>query len=98
MKLFGVSSLSAGTLSTMAVGAGVVLLAPVVVPIVASVMKPMVKAVFKGGILAYENARIAVAETKETIEDIAAEARSEMAAVQEQTAKMAKSGSKKSAK
>ena len=95
MKLFGVSSLSAGTLSTMAVGAGVVLLAPVVVPVVASVLKPMAKAVFKGGILAYENARIAVAETKETIEDIAAEARSEVSASQ---GKAVKAGAKKAAK
>ncbi|MGD8443877.1 MAG: DUF5132 domain-containing protein [Desulfobacterales bacterium] len=95
MKLLPGSSITGSTVGTMAVGAGVVLLAPVVVPIVASVMKPMVKAVFKGGILAYENARIAVAETKETIEDIAAEARSEISAGQTQAAK---TGAKKTTK
>jgi hypothetical protein len=75
-----------------------VLLAPVVIPVVASVMKPLAKAAIKGGILAFENARVAVAETKETIEDIAAEARSEVAAVQEQAANTAKPSAKKSAK
>jgi hypothetical protein len=64
--------------SAMAIGAGVVLLAPIVIPVVASVMKPLAKAVIKGGMLAYENAKIAIAETSETIEDIAAEARSEI--------------------
>jgi hypothetical protein len=84
--------------TAMAIGAGVVLLAPVVIPVVASVLKPLVKAAFKGGMLAFENARVAVAETRETIEDIAAEARSEMAAIHEQNAKTAKAGAKKSSK
>ena len=84
--------------TAIAIGAGVVLLAPVVVPVVASVMKPLAKAAIKGGILAFENARVAIAETKETIEDIAAEARSEVAAVHEQSAKPAKAGVKKSSK
>jgi hypothetical protein len=82
--------------TAMAIGAGAVLLAPVVIPVMASVMKPLAKAVIKGGLLAYENARIAVAETKETIEDIAAEAQSEMAASQGQTT--AKAGGKKAPK
>jgi hypothetical protein len=73
--------------SAIAIGAGVVLLAPIVIPVVASVMKPLAKAVIKGGLLAYENVKIAIAETSETIEDIAAEARSEIAAGQSQPAK-----------
>ena len=84
MKIFG-GGLKTG--SAMAIGAGVVLLAPIIIPAVASVLKPVAKAVIKGGMLAYENARVAVAETKETIEDIAAEARSEIAAGHEQAAK-----------
>jgi len=92
MKLLG-GNLKTGT--AMAVGAGVVLLAPVIIPAVASVLKPVAKAVIKGGMLAFEYARIAVAETKETIEDIAAEARSEIAAGHQQTAK---SGAKKASK
>ena len=92
MKLFG-GDLKTGT--AMAVGAGVVLLAPILVPVLASVLKPVVKTVIKGGMLAFENARIAVAETRETIEDIAAEARSEIAAGHEQTVK---GGAKKASK
>jgi ABC-type phosphate transport system permease subunit len=92
MKLFG-GGLKTG--SAMAIGTGVVLLAPIIIPAVASVMRPLAKAVIKGGMLAYENARIAVAETRETIEDIAAEARSEMAAGHGQPAK---AGSKKAAR
>jgi hypothetical protein len=92
MKLFG-GGLKTG--SAIAIGAGAVLLAPIVIPVVASVMKPLAKAVIKGGLLAYENARIAIAETTETIEDIAAEARSEIAAGQGQPAK---AGAKKTSK
>jgi Protein of unknown function (DUF5132) len=84
MKLFGGCLKTGGA---MAIGAGVLLLAPVIIPAVASVLRPVAKAVIKGGILAYENARIAVAETKETVEDIAAEARSEIAVDHEQPAK-----------
>ena len=84
MKLFG-GGLKTG--SAIAIGAGVVLLAPVIIPAVASVLRPVAKAVIKGGMLAYENARIAVAETRETIEDITDEARSEIEAGHEQAAK-----------
>jgi hypothetical protein len=64
--------------SSLAIGAGVVLLAPIVVPVIGSVLKPMAKAVIKGGLLAYEGAKVSIAETKETLEDIAAEAKSEI--------------------
>jgi hypothetical protein len=74
MKLLG-TSISVGSL---AVGAGVVLLVPVIMPVVGAVLKPVAKAVIKGGVMAYEGAKVAVAETKETIEDIAAEAKSEL--------------------
>jgi hypothetical protein len=86
MKLFGVGL---GTGSAIAIGAGVVLLAPIVIPALASLMRPLAKAVIKGGMLAYENVRIAVAETTETIEDIAAEARSEISAAQAPATKAA---------
>jgi uncharacterized iron-regulated membrane protein len=67
------------SVSGLAVGAGVVLLAPVVIPVVGAVLKPLAKAVIKGGIMAYEGAKVSVAETRETIEDLAAEAKSEIA-------------------
>jgi hypothetical protein len=62
----------------LAVGAGVVLLAPVIVPVVGSILKPLTKAVIKGGILAYEGTKLTIAETKETLEDLAAEAKAEV--------------------
>jgi hypothetical protein len=77
MKLFnGFNGFNVGSL---AIGAGVVLLAPVIIPVVGSILKPLTKAVIKGGLLAYEGAKVSIAETKETFEDIAAEAKSEIA-------------------
>lgn len=75
MRLLGNSF----NVSSLAVGAGVVLLAPVVIPVVGAVLKPLAKAVIKGGLMAYEGAKVSVAETKETIEDLAAEAKAEIA-------------------
>ncbi|MGD8835421.1 MAG: DUF5132 domain-containing protein [Desulfobacteraceae bacterium] len=74
MRILG-SSLSVGSI---AMGAGVVLLAPVVIPVVGAILKPAAKAVIKGGIMAYEGAKLSLAETKETIEDLTAEAKSEI--------------------
>lgn len=75
MKIFG-NGLSVGNI---AVGAGVVLLAPVVIPVIGAVLKPVAKALIKGSIMAYEGAKVSIAETKETLEDIAAEAKAEIA-------------------
>ena len=66
------------SMGSLAVGAGVVLLAPVVIPVIGAVVKPLAKAVIKGGIMAYEGAKVSIAETKETIEDLAAEAKAEV--------------------
>lgn len=70
--------------SSLAIGAGIVLLAPVVVPVATSILKPLAKTVIKSGLLAYEGVRLAYAETKETLEDLTAEAKAEIA--QEKTA------------
>lgn len=67
------------SVSGLALGAGIVLLAPIVIPIIGAVLKPVAKAMIKGGLIAYESAKVSLAETKETIEDIAAEAKAEMA-------------------
>ncbi len=75
MKLIP-KSLSVGNL---AVGVGVVLLAPVVLPVVGAVAKPLVKATIKGALVTYEGAKVAIAEAKETFEDITAEAKAEIA-------------------
>lgn len=66
------------SVSSLAVGAGVILLAPVVIPVIGSVLKPIAKAAIKGGMMAYEGAKVSMAETKETIEDLAAEAKAEI--------------------
>jgi hypothetical protein len=76
MKLFGLS-ISSGT--GIALGVGAVLLAPVVVPVIASVVKPVLKAVIKGGLVAYQGAKVTLAETREALEDLAAEAKAEIA-------------------
>jgi hypothetical protein len=77
MNLFG-NGLRFG--GAIAIGAAAVLLAPIVLPVIAGVLKPVAKGVIKGGLLAYEGAKVALAETKETIEDLAAEAQAEIAA------------------
>ena len=75
MKVFG-SNVNVGTL---AVGAGIMLLAPVVIPVVAGILKPLAKNAIKGSLLAYERAKIATAESMESLEDLAAEAKAELA-------------------
>ena len=75
MKLFnGGIKLGSGVL----VGAGVVILAPIVIPVVATVLKSLTKATIKGSLIAYHKAKIATAETIEGLEDLAAEAKAEI--------------------
>ncbi|MDX9786521.1 MAG: DUF5132 domain-containing protein [Desulfobacterales bacterium] len=81
MKIFS-GGLSVGNI---AIGAGVVLLAPVIIPVVGSILKPLAKAIIKGGLLAYEGVKVTIAETKETLEDLAAEAKSEILQANEST-------------
>ncbi len=84
MNLFGNGIRFGGA---VAIGAAAVLLAPVILPVLAGVLRPIAKGVIKGGILAFEGARVAIAETKETLEDLAAEARSELTQEQKPAAK-----------
>jgi hypothetical protein len=72
---FPVANMNVGTL---AAGAGVVLLAPVVVPLVAGILRPVAKNVIKGTLLVYDKSKTAVVEAKESIEDVAAEAKAEL--------------------
>ena len=59
----------------LAVGIGAALLAPVLIP----VLRPLAKSAIKAGMMAYDEAMVALAELNETAGDIFAEARSEMA-------------------
>ena len=61
----------------LAIGVGVTVLAPLVVPAVNTLLRPAAKTAIKGGILAYDWARQAVAEVSEAASDMAAEARAE---------------------
>lgn len=62
----------------IALGAAVVLLAPVVAPAVAGILKSIAKAGIKGGLILYEKGKVLAEEAKESMEDLAAEARAEM--------------------
>jgi hypothetical protein len=67
------------SLRNVAVGAGVVLLAPVAVSLIGSLMRPIAKAAIKSGLMVYDKGREMAAETRESIEDLTAEAKAELA-------------------
>lgn len=67
----------------LAIGAAAVLLAPVILPVAAGVLKSLAKAGIKGGLILVEKGKVAVAEARESIEDLAAEARAEISEEQE---------------
>jgi hypothetical protein len=79
MPFFSGVSLGTGLL----IGAGAVLLAPIVLPVVAGVGKSLLKAGIKGGLIIYEKGKVAIEEAKETIEDLTAEAKAELAGEEE---------------
>ncbi|OKH26880.1 DUF5132 domain-containing protein [Hydrococcus rivularis NIES-593] len=60
-------------------GIAAIVLLPVLVPVVAGVGKPIAKATIKGGILLYERGKGVIAEVGETLEDLIAEAKAELA-------------------
>jgi hypothetical protein len=60
----------------LAIGVGVYVLAPAVMP----VLRPLAKSIIKAGLVAYDEGRVALAELGERTEDIVAEARAEMTA------------------
>ncbi|HET6488747.1 MAG TPA: DUF5132 domain-containing protein [Syntrophales bacterium] len=71
-----------GMLSGLAFGIGAAVIAPIILPILSAGVKPMAKAVIKEGILLYEKGKEIAEETRETVEDLVAEARSEVEASQ----------------
>ncbi|HIK57075.1 MAG TPA: DUF5132 domain-containing protein [Synechococcales cyanobacterium M55_K2018_004] len=60
-------------------GIAAIVLLPVLVPVAGGVMKPLAKAAVKGGIVLYEKGKGIIAEVGESLEDIIAEARAELA-------------------
>lgn len=69
--------MSVGT--AVVVGAAGVFLAPIVLPMAMGVVKSLTKAGMKTGYMLYEKGRVMAEETKETFEDLAAEAKAELA-------------------
>ena len=66
-----------GSLPSLAVGIGVALLAPIVLPAIAAVFRPLVKGVVKGGLTVADNVKEITASTGEQLSDLFAEAKSE---------------------
>jgi hypothetical protein len=62
----------------LVIGLGILVLAPAVAPAVAAVVRPVAKASLKSCMLLFEKARELVAEAKESLEDLAAEAHAEL--------------------
>jgi hypothetical protein len=73
------NGLKGNIVTGLAIGIGAMVFAPAVVPVISAVAKPLAKALIKTGILAYEKGREAFAEVSELVEDITAEARTELA-------------------
>ncbi len=59
-------------------GVAAAIVAPVLLPVVGAVLRPVLKTGIKAGILLYNKGRELVAEVAESVEDLAAEAKSEM--------------------
>ena len=62
---------------SLAVGIGVALVAPVLLPAVAAVVRPLMKGVVKGGFTVVDTVRELTASAGENLSDLYAEARSE---------------------
>jgi hypothetical protein len=80
--------------SNVMLGAGMVLLAPVVIPLVAGVLKPVAKAAIKMGMITYHKVKETTAEAIESMEDLAAEAAAEVAEESEPQPKTARKTAK----
>jgi len=74
-----IEDITKGSMATVLVGIGVALAAPTILPALASGLRPLAKAVIKGGVLVYDAAKEAVAEAGEQLNDLVAEARTELA-------------------
>jgi hypothetical protein len=60
------------------VGVGVALVAPTLLPAIGAGLRPLAKALVKGGVMVYDSMKETVAEAGEQLNDLVAEARSEM--------------------
>jgi hypothetical protein len=81
MRLVGVSI--GWNVGTVALGAAALLLGPTLVAVAGGLAKSIVKTGIKTGILMYDKGKEIATEAKETMEGITAEAKSEIAVVQQ---------------
>ncbi|MGD8785296.1 MAG: DUF5132 domain-containing protein [Thioalkalispiraceae bacterium] len=66
-----------GTGKGLAIGIGLAILTPVLLPVLARAAKPTARAALKSGMILYEKGQEAIAEFGEVVEDLLAEARAE---------------------
>jgi hypothetical protein len=78
MSIFS-NGLKGNILAGLAIGIGAAILAPVVVPVLATIVKPLAKGAIKGGVILFEKGKEMAAEAQEAVEDLLAEAKSELA-------------------
>ena len=70
---------TAGTVGVgVVVGLAAAVMAPVLLPVIVTVGRPLLKGAIKGAIMAYGRGQEVVGELSETIEDLTAEARTEI--------------------
>ena len=62
----------------VAVGLGAIILGPAVLGLLGSLARPLAKSAIKGGLMLYGQGRTIIAETREILEDLVAESKSEL--------------------
>jgi len=65
--------------SGLAIGIGAAIVAPLIVPALSKSARPLAKAVIKGGLVLWETGKEKLAEAQELVDDLLAEARTEIA-------------------
>ena len=73
------SWLKGNIVSGLAIGIGSAIIAPLVVPALSKAARPMAKAAIKGGLVLWETGKEKLAEAHELVDDLLAEARTELA-------------------
>lgn len=69
----------------LAIGIGAAVLVPVATKVLIGATRPLIKESIKGGLLVKERGKVMLAEAKETLEDITAEAKSEVSGSKSKT-------------
>jgi len=77
MALF--EDITKGGSSTLLLGIGVAIVAPIALPAFGSMVRPLAKTFVKGGVMLYDAVRGPIAEAGEQFNDLTTEARAELA-------------------